>query len=186
MASPWKFLVRMISPRREQRRENGSIEKISQSGPSAIAGPTEAPAEESFISADRPANDEALPRDQAAAIFTGRVRSEEVKNVGRVDAEDAEVVQAADPALFDETGTDVFPAHRAVDIQGAVEGAPRKQRSRREKAVADPNVSQVTQVSDTANEMSLDGEIKLLRGQLAKKLKLQNAQLRKMLERFER
>jgi hypothetical protein len=34
--------------------------------------------------------------------------------------------------------------------------------------------------------LSLDDEIRLLRGQLVGKLRLQNAQLRKMLERFER
>ena len=34
--------------------------------------------------------------------------------------------------------------------------------------------------------MSLDEEIKVLKGQLASRLKIQNAQLKKMLERFER
>ena len=42
------------------------------------------------------------------------------------------------------------------------------------------------QVIHTAKEMGLDNEIRMLRDQLARKLTLQNAQLRKMLERFER
>ncbi|EJZ17856.1 hypothetical protein RCCGEPOP_28634 [Rhizobium sp. Pop5] len=42
------------------------------------------------------------------------------------------------------------------------------------------------QFIQTANGMSLDDEIRMLRDQLARKLTLQNAQLRKMLERFER
>jgi hypothetical protein len=39
-------------------------------------------------------------------------------------------------------------------------------------------------MSDDA--ISLDGEIRLLRDQLARKLRLQNAQLKRMLDRFER
>lgn len=60
-----------------------------------------------------------------------------------------------------------------------MEVIPRKQRNRGKKAGAISDVSH-------AVEMTLDEEIRVLRGQLAGKLKLQNAQLRKMLERFER
>lgn len=182
MASPWKFLARLISPGRAQRPEDGSTETVAQGGRSEIAGLAEAPAEENLDSLGRPTSDATHRHDQGPAISAARVLSEEAKIDGQVEGGDGEVVQAADPTLFDEPGTHIIAAHGAVDIQGAVEVAPRKQRSRGKKAVAVPNGSQV---SDTANEMSLDEEIRLLRGQLAKKLKLQNTQLRKMLERFE-
>ncbi|NEI17436.1 hypothetical protein GR220_36635 [Rhizobium leguminosarum] len=48
------------------------------------------------------------------------------------------------------------------------------------------NGSQASQIVHAADQMNLDEEIRVLRGQLAGKLKLQNARLRKMLERFER
>ncbi|MDQ0561029.1 hypothetical protein [Rhizobium mesoamericanum] len=114
------------------------------------------------------------------------MRSEEAAGQDKIDGRDVEVVQAVHPVLSDESGTDIIAAHRAVDIQAAVEVTPRKKRSRGKKTVAVPNAPQAPQVSSTGNEMNLDEEIRLLRGQLARKLKLQNAQLRKMLERFER
>ncbi|MDF0700396.1 hypothetical protein PYR71_28760 [Rhizobium sp. MC63] len=186
MSSPWKFLVRLISPRREQGRENGATEKATKSGPSQIADPTETIAEESLNSEGRPTSD-ATHHDRSASIFTEPVPSEEAKNdrKDKVEIEDAGVVQAAHPALSGETGTDIIAALRAVDVQ-AVEVAPRKQRSRGKKALAVPNTPQAIRVNDTANEINLDEEIRLLRGQLARRLKLQNEQLRKMLERFER
>ncbi|CAN7550107.1 hypothetical protein LJR255_003911 [Pararhizobium sp. LjRoot255] len=53
-----------------------------------------------------------------------------------------------------------------------------------EKAEVVPQPSPgVPTVSDDA--ISLDEEIRLLRDQLARKLQLQNAQLKRMLERFE-
>ncbi|MGR9263667.1 hypothetical protein [Rhizobium leguminosarum] len=185
MASPWKFLSRLISPGREQKREGGSTKKVVAADPLAIAGPIEAPAEEKLNSEGRPTSD-ATHHDQSTSIFTERVRSEEAKNdrQDKFEIEDAGVVQAVHPASG-ETGTDIIAALRAVDIQ-AVEVAPRKQRNRGKKAVAVPNTPQATQVGDTTNEMNLDEEIRLLRGQLARRLKLQNEQLRKMLERFER
>lgn len=51
--------------------------------------------------------------------------------------------------------------------------------SRRKNAVAILKASH-------ADKIALDEEIRVLRGELARKLKLQNAQLRTMLERFER
>jgi hypothetical protein len=184
MASPWKFLSRLISSAREQSREGGSTKKVA-GDPLAIARPIEAPAEENLKSEGRPTSD-ATHHDRSASISAEPVRSEEAKNdrQDKVEIEDAGAVQAVHPASG-ETGTDIIAALGAVDVQ-AVEVAPRKQRNRGKKAVAVPNTPQAAQVSDTANEMKLDEEIRLLRGQLARRLKLQNEQLRKMLERFER
>jgi hypothetical protein len=51
------------------------------------------------------------------------------------------------------------------------------------EAVLPPSPAAPTVPNDT---ISLDEEIKPLRNQLARKLQLQNAQLERMLERFER
>ncbi|MHC2302866.1 hypothetical protein ACVJBD_007133 [Rhizobium mongolense] len=68
------------------------------------------------------------------------------------------------------------------------EGATRKLRKRGKTAetieAVPPPSPGVPTVSDDA--ISLDEEIRLLRNQLARKLQLQNAQLKRMLERFER
>lgn len=139
-------------------------------------------------SADRAASEELHRHDQSAAISAEPVHSEEAENGGRdkVERGAAKSVQAADPALSDETGKDVTATHDATKIKRAVEAAPRKQRSRGKEAVAIANVSHVCQVIHTADEMNLDEENRVLRVQLARKLRPQNAQLRKMLERFER
>ncbi|MBB5536091.1 hypothetical protein [Rhizobium giardinii] len=184
MASPWKFLARLISPGREQKSENGSTNEVTPD-PSAIAGQTKPPAEESVNSAGRPASEELPRHDQTAAISAEPVLPEEGEKGGRdkVEREAPKVVGAADPALFGDPGIDVTAAHGATNTKRAVEVAPRKQRSRNKEAVAIENVSQV---NHTADEMNLDEEIRVLRGHLARKLKLQNAQLRNMLKRFER
>ncbi|NEI32714.1 hypothetical protein GR204_01615 [Rhizobium leguminosarum] len=187
MASPWKILARLISPGREQKRENGSTAKVTPDA-LAIAGPTEAPAEESVNGTDRPASEELPRHGQVAAISVEPVHSEEAVNGGgdKVDLEDTKPVGAAHPALSG-TGIDVTAAHDdATQIRRTVEVAPRKQRSRRKEAVAISNGSQASQIVHAADEMNLDEEIRVLRGHLAGKLKLQNARLRKMLERFER
>ncbi|ULR47584.1 hypothetical protein [Rhizobium sp. K102] len=182
MASPWKLLARLISPGREQKRESGSTEKVT---PEAlpISGPTETAGEESLISADRPATEELPRHGQDGAISVEPVQSEEAVNSGRdeVARGAAKIVGPTDPALSGGTGIAVTAAQ--AKIKRAVEVAPRKQRRRGKEAVAVANSSQV---NDTADEMNLDEEIRVLRDQLARKLKLQNAQLRKMLERFER
>ncbi|MBY5371087.1 hypothetical protein [Rhizobium leguminosarum] len=188
MASPWKFLARLVSPGREQKRENGSTEKVS---PEALpsSGSAETPAEDSLNSDGRPAGEELPRHGQPGAISIEPVHSEEAVNGGgdKVDLEDTKPVGAAHPALSGGIGIDVTAAHDdATQIRRTVKVAPRKQRSRRKEAVAISNGSQSSQIVHAADEMNLDEEIRVLRGQLAGKLKLQNARLRKMLERFER
>ncbi|WP_049731610.1 hypothetical protein [Rhizobium ecuadorense] len=180
MASPWKFLARLISPGREQKRENDSTEKVTPEA-LAISGPTETAGEESL--AARPASEELPRHDEAAAISAVPVQSEEAENDvhDKVDGQVAKTVEVADPAISGGIGIAVNAAQTKIKL--AVEVKPRKQRRRGKEAVAVANFSQV---NDTADEMKLDEEIRVLRDQLARKLKLQNAQLRKMLERFER
>ncbi|MGX9992604.1 hypothetical protein ACS4RR_026315 (plasmid) [Rhizobium sp. Z1P35] len=187
MASPWKFLARLVSQGREQKRENGSTEKVS---PEALpsSGSTETPAEDSLNSDGRPAGEELPRHGQPGAISLKPVHSEEAENDlhDKVDGEVAEIVEVADPATSGGTGIDVTAVHDAARIKRTVKVAPRKQRSRGKEAVAISNGSQASQILHAADEMNLDEEIRVLRGELAGRLKLQNAQLRKMLERFER
>ncbi|CAK10370.1 hypothetical protein GYN07_33985 (plasmid) [Rhizobium leguminosarum bv. viciae 248] len=184
MASPWKFLARLVSPGREQKRENGSTEKVS---PEALpsSGSTETPVEDSLNSDGRPAGEELPRHGQPGAISLKPVRSEGAENdvQDKVDGEVAKIVEGADPAISGGTGIDFTAAHDAARIKRTAEVRPREQRSRSKEAVA---IANDPQVIHTANEMSLDDEIRVLRDQLARKLTLQNAQLRKMLERFER
>ncbi|MDU0364319.1 hypothetical protein RWK44_28415 [Rhizobium sp. 25PS6] len=184
MASPWKFLARLVSPGREQKRENGSTEKVS---PEALpsSGSTETPAEDSLNSDGRPAGEELPRHSQPGAISLKPVHSKEAeKDVhDKVDGEVAEIVEVADPATSGGTGIDVTAVHDGARIKRTAEVTLREQRSRSKEAVA---IANDPQVIHTANEMSLDDEIRVLRDQLARKLTLQNAQLRKKLERFER
>ncbi|MBY5496959.1 hypothetical protein [Rhizobium leguminosarum] len=184
MASPWKFLARLVSPRREQKRENGSTEKVSSEAlPSSVS--TETPAEDSLNSDGRPAGEELPRHGQPGAISLKPVHSEEAESDvhDKVDGEVAEIVEVADPATSGGIGIDVTAVHDAARIKRTAEVAPREQRSRSKEAVA---IANDPQFIHTAYEMSLDDEIRVLRDQLARKLTLQNAQLRKMLERFER
>jgi predicted nucleic acid-binding Zn ribbon protein len=94
---------------------------------------------------------------------------------------------AGDLAPPDLPDTAVIPSPDAANLQLRVETKPRKQIGQTSR----PKLAETTQVpparSIPSNKtLSLDDEIRVLRGQLAKKLRLQNAQLRKMLERFER
>ncbi|PCK76874.1 hypothetical protein [Rhizobium sophoriradicis] len=182
MASPWKFLARLVSPGRERKRESGSTDEATPDA-LAIAAPTGTPTEESVNGADRPGREER--RDQSAAISAETVRSEVRDDRDDVDREDAKIMEAADPALSGGTGIDVTAAHDATEANRDVEVVSHKRRSRG-KAVAIGNVSEVCQVIHTADEVNLDEEIMVLRSQLAGKLRLQNAQLRKRLERFDR
>ena len=62
--------------------------------------------------------------------------------------------------------------------------APRRPRNKSAEAAAGPQLANAPTV--TAQAISLDDDIKLLRSELVSKLRLQNAQLKTMLERFER
>ena len=59
MASPWKFLSRLVSPRRQQKQGDVPNDEANSDGV-AIAGPPKTPAEEN--SADRPAGGESPQR----------------------------------------------------------------------------------------------------------------------------
>ncbi|MBY5361959.1 hypothetical protein [Rhizobium leguminosarum] len=171
MASPWKLLARLVFPRRQQRQEHGSTDDVKPDV-LAIAKPTETADNNELDGADRPADPD---------------HSEETASVvdDTTDVESARPMEASDPVLTDEADTDAHAAPKAFRVG---EGQTRKSGMRGMKAktiavVIPPSPSALTAFDDAIN---LDEEIRLLRDQLARKLQMQNAQLKRMLERFER
>ncbi|NKK96296.1 hypothetical protein GFL95_34870 [Rhizobium leguminosarum bv. viciae] len=163
MASPWKLLARLVSPRRQQRQEHSSTDAVKPDL-LAIAKPT---ANNELGAADRPADEKSVLQGHSAAV-----------SVDPGHAEDAA------SASFDEVD---IAAHAAPNSFRLGEGQTRKRSTRGKKsktiAVVLPRPPSVSTASD--DPINLDEEIRLLRHQLASKLRMQNAQLKHMLERFE-
>jgi hypothetical protein len=185
MASPWKLLARLVSPRRQQRQEPGSTDGVKPDL-LAIAKPAEAAADNGLNTAE-PQVGKSASDDGSEWASAGPDHSEEtVSGVhGTADIEGARPVEAGDPALSDEAGTAARNAPKPAQTD---ERAARKRRTRGKTAPAAEAVLSPSPAIPivTDNAISLDEEIRLLRGQLARKLQLQNAQLKRMLERFER
>ncbi|MCJ9673046.1 MULTISPECIES: hypothetical protein [unclassified Neorhizobium] len=171
MASPWKLLARLVSPRRQQRQEHRSTDDVKPDV-LAIAKPIETVADIGLNAADPPIDEKPVAYDPSEAVSADPDHPEETASGvhGTVDIEGARRVEAADPALADDAGT---AARDALKPSQTGEGATRKRGTRGKKAASD-------------DAIRLDEEIRLLRDQLARKLQLQNAQLKRMLERFER
>ncbi|MBY5399423.1 hypothetical protein HFN01_31930 [Rhizobium leguminosarum] len=186
MASPWKLLARLVSPRRQQRQEHGSTDDVKPDA-SAIAEPTETADNNELDGADRPADEKPVLHGHSAAVPADPDHSEETASVvdDTTDVESARPMETSDPVLTDEADTDAHAAPKAFRVG---EGQTRKRGMRGMKAktiavVIPPAPSALTAFDDAIN---LDEEIRLLRDQLARKLQMQNAQLKRMLERFER
>ncbi|TDX76195.1 hypothetical protein EDE05_11777 [Neorhizobium sp. R1-B] len=185
MASPWKFLARLVSPRRQQRPENGSADDVTPEL-LAIVTPSEIPASEGSVSAsDGLAVEELQLQDQADETLADLQHSTAVISAqGTADVEGSDFAEAAD-AVQSESADTVDPvAAKPAQLRQRVEPG-RRRRGKKAKVleVVPPTSADVPTVND--NTLSLDEEIQLLREQLASKLQLQNAQLKKMLERFE-
>ncbi|RWY65674.1 hypothetical protein EHI46_30600 [Rhizobium leguminosarum] len=182
MASPWKLLAGLVSRRRQQKQEHGSTDDVKPDV-SAMAEPTEAAANRSKA-ADRAANEK--PVTEAVSVDLPRHAEEAANSADHTtDVESATLEKAADLASSNEADVAAHASPKALPVGDG----PTRKRSRRNKktktiAVVLPPSPGVAAISDDA--VSLDGEIRLLRDQLATKLRLQNAQLKKMLDRFER
>lgn len=157
MASPWKFLVRLVSPRRLEKQEGAAIGDVKPEV-LAIAGPTEAVVGESLHIGDKSASEPPRPIDRSDVF---------------------------DPVLPD---LGVSPADAEPEIEVIAAAAPAMRRTPVKKVEAVAVVSQILPAAHSVTDeiMGLDEEIAALRARLASKLRLQNTQLTKMLERFER
>ncbi|WP_027681796.1 hypothetical protein [Rhizobium leguminosarum] len=186
MAFPWELLARLVSPRRQQRQEHGSTDDVKPDV-LAIAKPTETAVKNELDATDRPADEKPVLHGHSAAVSVDPDRDEEVASSvdDATDVESATLDKAADPASSNEVD---IAAHAAPEAFQVPEGQTTKRSMRGTKAktiaVVLPPSPGVPTASDDA--LSLDEEIRLLRDQLARKLQMQNAQLKRMLERFER
>lgn len=186
MASPWKFLARLTLRRRDRTEQKdaptdgAAAKEVEAREPVAPeAGmrpqPIDGPAEEDTLRADQASGGLSVPKPAE----TGGEEIDDRKNAG--------LVTAPDPAL---------PAVTAVPIgDGPSVPSPFKKpvgkQTRRRTFKVVKSVAVLPQPvrsapSFTDEVQGLDEEIGLLRRQLSRKLQLQNAQLKKMLERFER
>lgn len=111
----------------------------------------------------------------AGAVPGDAARLSEPPRPGAIAGEPGKAVDAVDVAVEPEIPTSL-PVPQAA--------ARRRQRNRATEATAGRQLANASTV--TAQAISLDDEIKLLRSELIRKLRLQNAQLMTMLERFER
>ncbi|AUW47379.1 hypothetical protein [Rhizobium leguminosarum] len=184
MASPWKLLARLVSRRRQQKQEHSSTDDVKPDV-LAIAEPTETAAKNKLGATDRPTDETAVFHDHSAAVSVDPDHADEAASAIDVpaDIEGARPEEAADPALSNEAD---IAAHAAPNAFRLGEGQTRKRSTRGKKAktiaVVLPRPPSVSTASDDA--INLDEEIRLLRHQLAGKLRMQNAQLKRMLERF--
>lgn len=185
MASPWKFLARLVSPRRLEKRDGSAIKELKPDV-SAMAGAIEPPVQENLNLGDQPAREKAQPLVQSEpASAQPEPLAETGSDIqGRVESHSDKGAQTSDPALSDIGAPLAYPA---PNIEETVKAAPAKRRGRAKtiEAVA-VLLQQSPIVPIISDEMSLDQEIRVLRDQLAGKLRLQNAQLKQMLERFDR
>ncbi len=187
MASPWKFLSRLVPRRREPKQDDA---EVAGGKPDVLAlpGPAETAAEESpSVSSARTAA-ELPPTDRSDPVSVGpRSIASAASGADDMPANVVADVVAGDLTPSDLPDIAVIPFPNAANLQVRGESKPRKQRGRARKpkpvktAPVPPDQS-----SPLDDPLSLDHEIRVLRGQLAEKLRLQNAQLRKMLWRFER
>jgi hypothetical protein len=188
MASRWKFLSRLVPGRKRKRDDRTS--KEAKPDVLAIASPSETPAEEGFNSLDQ-LNGAAEVRGSSltsASADTAAMNESEGEVHDAAEGVEADAAAVGGGISSNQTDGVVAAAPDAAEFEPAVDGKAHEQRSRNKKVKTEGGVAQFSRVTEIISDatMNLDDEIRLLRGQLASKLRMQNAQLKKMLERFER
>ncbi|QEE43228.1 hypothetical protein FVA81_00820 (plasmid) [Rhizobium sp. WL3] len=185
MASPWKFLSRLVSPRRQKGPGDEQADDVNPDEPGIASSatlldsgrldPVEPPGAKSSLALD-PTNGPAAPHG-APGQAVGHPQDTVATDGSKVD-------DVSRPRFPD---TAVIPAYGASNVEDASEAVPakRKRRSRTVEPIVTASKAPPVVVAASDDETSLDDEIRALRGQLVRKLRLQNAQLKKMLERFE-
>ncbi|CDZ64952.1 Hypothetical protein, partial CDS, partial [Neorhizobium galegae bv. orientalis] len=93
MASPWKLLARLVSPRRQQRQEQGLTDDVKPDV-LAIAKPTETVADNGLNAADPPVDVKPALHEQSEAVSADPDHSEETASGvhGTADIESARPV----------------------------------------------------------------------------------------------
>jgi hypothetical protein len=181
MKSPWKLLVQLTSRRRqEESRENSSdsesnLEKIESEpefNESPVANSSATNSSKVDLDAARTAPSPAVVHENPSPVRDEILHSGAEANAivpkARAGKKSARAPRANRPALQDKRRAQLVVPHPV---------ATQLDQSVRPSSPGD---------TFFAKTESLDDEIKQLRVQLAQKLSLQNAHLRKMLERFDR
>ncbi|QKK20377.1 hypothetical protein [Rhizobium indicum] len=199
MKSPWKFLAQLTSRRRPvEARESGvgADTEASESG----AGQTSALSSDSTEASGRRDHDENATVDLVARTTSNEADGD--PGVARAVSPPVDVEEVQTPAdhAVSRSGTD---AHRFAPEGKTSKMSPRTPPSGRQGRAKKTRTDRGSESTDVANSdqgaqssssresffdevASVDEEIRQLRGQLAQKLHLQNVQLEKMLERFDR
>jgi hypothetical protein len=184
MASPWRFLARLTSGRREWKEPQDGLTDDMKS--------EEAATDNIPNSSDRRVEVEPQAADQSDAAMTVPEHSAEAGSIvrGKFDLGSARLVDAAGPALADDTDFTATPTYNAPRFSSSKK-RPRAKQKRSQEAGVVKSVEVFPQLPTSVPTFpdevrSLEEEIRLLRDQLARKLQLQNSQLRMILERFER
>lgn len=184
MASPWKFLTRLVSPWRQRTHHDDAFKDETHD---ALAGTSPAPPPGGQLtsvgqSTGEKAQSLARSTPDFAELESSATTGADRQATGEGDS--APSAETFDLAL-QHTGTTLALAASRMEEPAGAQSAKRSARSKKIKAGA--VVSQISPVVPTiSDEVSLDHEIRVLRDQLASKLRLQNAQLKQMLKRFDR
>lgn len=177
MKSPWKFFLDLASRRSAEQPESvlDAGREEHRAPPMATEAPIVAP----------------TPVDAAATVKAAAV---EVESAPGAEGTGSVVVETVGDKSTPNTASEQARATEAVDRprrKPAKQQARSKKSNRRNVAVvagveygaanSDARVPPITFADEVA---ALDEDIRQLRRQLARKLSLQNAQLKKMIERF--
>jgi len=181
LASPWKFLTRLVRPQRPET-DDGKANRDSKPD----VAQSETTGEKDVKHADPPATETQEAVDQSAPVIVepaqgGAKKRRARKKNGGIALEGEPV---SDPTWSTKTPREGVGPERAVVI-----AKPLPERRTRSKVLKSVTIVSTTlpATRSAADEiMHADEEIKQLRLELADKVRLQNLQLRKLLERFER
>lgn len=195
MKTPWKFLVELTSRRRPAKGQESAIGHATDPEAHDIdTEQTQKLPSESSASADR---NEAVPAFHVPAGSNEREAGPEAGHA---------LVRRSDEAARTASANEASPSDGRADVPAPISGtslksqrnAPTKHRERAKRTQPDlvarstiaAQETQRVQPSSSRDAFfdevaSLDEDIKTLKSELAQKLQLQNAQLKKMLKRFD-
>ncbi|RWX81047.1 hypothetical protein EPK99_01570 [Neorhizobium lilium] len=189
MASRWNFLARLTSRRQDKGEHETSTDEGSPQAPSSTE--LSEPADDNASNPpDGSIPAEIKSADRHDATSAGLAQPAELGN----DVQGANNVDSAgfEPTVNPIPSSDIDTAVTILNDVGSpsqvAQGTTRKVRGSRKTARESDVVAQTSPAIPTylEEQLSLEDEIKTLREQLSRRLQLQNAQLKKMLERFER
>lgn len=186
MRSPWKILSDLAA--RKRVREEQEAVKIEHHAPDAASESEQSP--KHLVSQPEQTWDDLVERDKSSVVATEKSEPETLPPVS--PEPQVEIAEKPETNVVAKTDNDpklpVLPKQSQNRTSSVVIAAPAKEQvaqtsksAEKDQAPKAPSKSADPFLSELSQ---LDGEIQQLRVALARKLQLQNAQLRKMLDRF--